>query len=56
MYRDQETIGDKLWERFNQKDKYQHGLYYQSDKSRYPWGVEVDHLLLIKRRSCNPIK
>ena len=30
MYRDRETIGDKLWERFNQKDKYQHGWYYQS--------------------------
>lgn len=30
MYKDQEVIGDELWERFNQKDKYQHGWYYQS--------------------------
>lgn len=30
MHRDQEIIGDGLWERFNQKDKDQHGWYYQA--------------------------
>lgn len=30
MYRDYQTIGDKLWERFNQKDKNEHAWYYRS--------------------------
>lgn len=30
MHKDQETIRDELWKRFNQTDKYQHGWYYQS--------------------------
>ena len=30
MYKDQQQVGDALWERFNQKDKHQHELYYQS--------------------------
>ena len=30
MYRDHLAIGDKLWERFNQKDKNEHGWYYGS--------------------------
>ena len=28
--RDYEACGDKLWQRFNQKDKEQHGWYYRS--------------------------
>ena len=30
MYRDYLAVGDKLWERFNQKDKNEHGWYYRS--------------------------
>lgn len=29
MHRDYSTIGEELWERFNQKDKAMHGWYYQ---------------------------
>ena len=29
IYRDYYTIGDKLWQRFNQKDKKEHYWYYQ---------------------------
>ncbi len=29
MYRDQLVLGDKLWERFNQKDKSMHEWYYR---------------------------
>lgn len=30
MSRDYAQIGDKLWERFNQKDKHKHARYYRS--------------------------
>ena len=30
IYRDYSTIGDGLWERFNQKDKLEHAWYYKS--------------------------
>ena len=30
IYRDYNTIGDALWQRFNQKDKNEHHWYYQS--------------------------
>lgn len=30
IYRDYKTIGESLWERFNQKDKTMHGWYYAS--------------------------
>lgn len=30
IYRDYFTIGDKLWERFNQKDKTQYAWYYKT--------------------------
>ena len=30
IYRDYTTIGDELWQRFNQKDKNEHYWYYQS--------------------------
>ena len=30
IYRDYNTIGDELWQRFNQKDKNQHYWYYKS--------------------------
>ena len=30
MNRDYTLVGDKLWERFNQKDKNMHGWYYRS--------------------------
>ncbi|NLT15729.1 MAG: HD domain-containing protein [Clostridiales bacterium] len=30
MYRDHQKIGDKLWERFNQKNKSEQGWYYRS--------------------------
>ena len=29
IYRDYSTIGDRLWERFNQKDKAEHAWYYK---------------------------
>ena len=28
IYRDYNRLGDKLWERFNQKDKNEHAWYY----------------------------
>ena len=34
IYRDYFTIGDKLWERFNQKDKNQHAWYYKTIAER----------------------
>ncbi len=30
MYRDYNMFGDKLWQRFNQKDKNEHAWYYKS--------------------------
>ena len=30
MYSDYKEIGDKLWARFNQKSKLEHGWYYRS--------------------------
>lgn len=30
IHRDQEKLGDELWNRFNQKDKSQHAWYYRS--------------------------
>jgi myo-inositol-1(or 4)-monophosphatase len=30
IYRDYNTIGDALWQRFNQKEKNEHYWYYQS--------------------------
>lgn len=30
IYRDYYTVGDKLWERFNQKDKTEHAWYYKA--------------------------
>lgn len=30
IYRDYNKLGDKLWERFNQRDKNEHGWYYGS--------------------------
>lgn len=30
MYRDYNSVGDELWQKFNQKDKNQHYWYYQS--------------------------
>ena len=30
IYRDYNSIGDELWNRFNQKDKNEHGWYYLS--------------------------
>ena len=30
IHRDYTAIGDKLWDRFNQKDKNEHYWYYQS--------------------------
>ena len=29
IHRDQNTVGDKLWERFNEKDKHKHGWMYR---------------------------
>lgn len=29
IYKDYVTIGDELWNRFNQKDKHEHGWYYK---------------------------
>ena len=30
IFRDQKSLGDKLWQRFNQKDKNEHYWYYQN--------------------------
>lgn len=30
IYRDYQTVGDALWDRFNQKDKNEHAWYYKS--------------------------
>lgn len=30
IYRDYQSIGDELWQRFNQKDKHEHYWYYSS--------------------------
>jgi myo-inositol-1(or 4)-monophosphatase len=34
LYRDYVEIGDKLWERFNQKDKNMHAWYYRGIAER----------------------
>lgn len=51
MYRDQLAIGDRLWARFNQKDKAQHGWYYRGiaeatrDLSHFSAWQEYDRLV-----------
>lgn len=51
MYRDYISIGDDLWNRFNQKDKFQHSWYYHSisdalsELSQYPAYNEYIKLL-----------
>ena len=51
IYRDYQTIGDKLWQRFNQKDKNEHKWYYSSiaecisELSNYPVYKEYQELL-----------
>jgi myo-inositol-1(or 4)-monophosphatase len=51
MYRDYQAIGDKLWNRFNQKDKSEHGWYYRSiadatrELSNYPAWKEYAQLV-----------
>lgn len=34
IYRDYKTLGDKLWDRFNQKDKEKHAWYYRGIAQR----------------------
>lgn len=49
--RDYETLGDALWQRFNQKDKNEHGWYYKSiadclsDLCEYPAYKEYAYLV-----------
>ena len=49
--RDYQDIGDKLWDRFNQKDKSEHGWYYRSiadatkELSNYPAWKEYAQLV-----------
>ena len=38
IHRDQNTVGDKLWERFNEKDKSKHGWMYRQHSDRYTQG------------------
>lgn len=51
MYYDYQVIGDKLWERFNQKEKSEHGWYYRSiadatrELSKYPAWKEYAQLV-----------
>ena len=51
MYRDYQAIGDELWDRFNQKDKSEHGWYYRSiadatkELSNYPAWKEYAQLV-----------
>jgi myo-inositol-1(or 4)-monophosphatase len=50
MYNDYQEIGDKLWERFNQKERSEHGWYYKSiasatkELSEYPAWQEYNRL------------
>ena len=51
IYRDYLKLGDKLWERFNQKDKNEHAWYYSSiadllsDLKECPAWVEYKELV-----------
>ena len=51
MFRDYQEIGDKLWERFNQKNKAEHGWYYRSiaeatkELAVFPAWQEYDRLV-----------
>lgn len=51
IYRDYLELGDKLWDRFNQKNKSEHGWYYSSiadllsDLKDYPAWKEYNHLV-----------
>ena len=51
IYRDYNTLGDALWQRFNQTDKSEHGWYYQSiancltELSAYPAYTEYCDLI-----------
>ena len=51
IYRDYQTIGDELWQRFNQKDKNEHYWYYSSiaecisELNNYPVYKEYQELL-----------
>jgi myo-inositol-1(or 4)-monophosphatase len=53
IYRDYQALGDKLWDRFNQKDKSEHGWYYRSiadatkELSKYPAWQEYERLVSI---------
>lgn len=51
IYMDYQTLGDSLWERFNQKDKSEHGWYYKamrdvlSELKDYPAWQEYSKLV-----------
>ena len=51
MQRDQQTLGDRLWERFHQKDKQMHGWYYRKiadavrELEEFPAWRELDSLI-----------
>jgi myo-inositol-1(or 4)-monophosphatase len=51
MHNDYQKLGDRLWERFNQKDKSEHGWYYKGvaaaiiDLSSYPAWQEYTRLV-----------
>jgi myo-inositol-1(or 4)-monophosphatase len=51
MHSDYLKVGDRLWERFNQKSKAEHGWYYRSvaeaikDLAAYPAWQEYDRLV-----------
>jgi len=56
MHRDYQAFGDSLWERFNQKDKAEHGWYYKaisdalSDLKAFP--VFQEYRLLVDEVFC----
>ena len=51
IYRDYLELGDRLWDRFNQKDKSEHAWYYSSiadllsDLNKYPAWKEYKDLV-----------
>ena len=51
IYRDNQRLGDQLWERFNQKDKSEHAWYYgeiaeaTKELAMYPAWQEYDSLV-----------
>ena len=52
IYRDYNRLGDKLWERFNQKDKLEHFWYYNGIANRLTFLKETEAYKDIRKRNC----